>query len=254
MSVMPNLSLLLKMRPNFSRFCWVNFFSYCVFREIFVIFVHFCRKGRLLLSENKESKPTNRRIHTRGKILFQNKNSTKKNTITHFIWRFLRQCTWENPRPAKPAKLEHKKHGPESKDEKQRGEQRGSAHILVMQRQHQIRARGQQINAREQNSSPRIVVKEDDEVEEGEQEVGHVEQSFGTFSGMAPVYVRRGKAALTAPPLQHAASHKWHTIYIYYGNVFLVFTLKFLKEKQNLRAEFKETALYFLFFFNCYSF
>jgi hypothetical protein len=110
-----------------------------------------------------------------------------------------------------------------------------------MQRQHQIGARGQQINAGEQSRGPRIVVEEDDEVEEGEQEVGHVEQSLGTFSGMAPV-----QAALTAPPLQHAASHKGHTLYIYDEKVFLVFISKFYTEKQNLRAEFKETVLFSL--------
>jgi hypothetical protein len=37
------------MWPNFSisRFCWVKIFSYCVFREIFVIFVHFCEEGNV---------------------------------------------------------------------------------------------------------------------------------------------------------------------------------------------------------------
>ncbi len=153
---------------------------------------------------------------------------------------FLRQCTWENPRPTWPAKLEHNKQGPERKDEKQRGEQRGSAHILVMQRQHQIRARRQQIDTREESRGPRIVVEEDDEVEEGEQEVGGVEQSLGTFSGMAPVW---RQAALTAPPLQHAASHKWHTLHLWWKSFFEIF-----KEKKQLRAKYdsQELILYFL--------
>ena len=52
----------------------------------------------------------------------------------------------------------------------------------MVQREHQVRAGGKQIDAREHRRCARIIIEEDDEVEKGEQQVGDVEQRFRALS------------------------------------------------------------------------